>query len=46
MSVNISQQAHDMLRDMSMKDSMSNNAIIESAILRLYNIKNSKVRSK
>ncbi|EPJ3582507.1 hypothetical protein L7W66_003993 [Klebsiella pneumoniae] len=46
MSVNISQQAHDMLRDMSMKDSMSNNAIIESAILRLYNSKNSKVRFK
>lgn len=46
MSVNISQQAHDMLRDMSMKDTMSNNAIIESAILRLYNSKNSKVHSK
>lgn len=40
MSINISQQAHDMLRDMSMKDTMSNNAIIESAILKLYNSKN------
>ncbi|HEB6950063.1 TPA: hypothetical protein R0445_004687 [Salmonella enterica subsp. enterica serovar Hvittingfoss] len=46
MSVNISQQAHDMLRDMSMRDTMSNNAIIESAITRLYNSKNSKVHSK
>lgn len=46
MSVNISQQAHDMLRDMSMKDTMSNNAIIESAILRLYKSKNTKEHSK
>ncbi|MDB2170258.1 hypothetical protein [Citrobacter farmeri] len=46
MSVNISQQAHDMLRDMSIKDTMSNNAIIESAILRLYKSKNTKVHSK
>ncbi|HFF9830491.1 hypothetical protein V6307_15170 [Serratia marcescens] len=46
MSVNISQQVHDMLRDMSMKDTMSNNAIIESAILRLYKSKNSKEYSK
>ncbi|EGJ5261688.1 TPA: hypothetical protein ACF67X_003209 [Salmonella enterica] len=46
MSVNISQQAHDMLTDMSMRNTMSNNAIIESAITRLYSSQNSKIHSK